>query len=470
MKRTLSLLALIAALVPLSPLTAEGTEQHIVQGITFQNPGEWGTATGWYDANKSWYDKDDSLLCWAATCSNLITWWQVQNGNETVKLSDVWDEYRDTFVNGSGIIGTGLKWWFDGTGTGSADYELHLKPGVTNPGGHYKENLAGGTVETGKQNILTLSTSTYSNATDLSKALTSYIDKGYAVGVNFISGQLGHAETIWGVECDENGLITTLYLADSDDTKNKPDIPAIRTEPVIVKELGGKQVLALEYSQNWSVESVVVLTPTLSNDVKYLNYVDDNANVILKQKVGAGYTLPEGTESINNIVYDGLHAGEIQAAPTSGTNLLEVMEGVTLTARDVTGPGTLVKTGKGTLEIGNSQTSIEVRGGTLASGGTLSDIVVNGGELEADGTFMNINVQQGTLAVGGEKPGCVTVKGTLTLSNANLEFFVGGWETKASANDGWDSGTYSWIDMGYGQRFSVKGEDGIKSIVIHVGG
>ena len=83
MKRTLSLIALIAALMPLSPLAAEGVE-HIVQGITFENPGVWNTATGWYDANKSW--NGDSLLCWAATCSNLITWWQVLGTNTATPL------------------------------------------------------------------------------------------------------------------------------------------------------------------------------------------------------------------------------------------------------------------------------------------------------------------------------------------------------------------------------------------------
>ena len=78
-------LALIAALTPLSPLTARG-ELITVKGIEFVEEGNWSTATGWFDASKSW--SGDGLLCWAATSSNLIAWWQsevtMSNGGSLV--------------------------------------------------------------------------------------------------------------------------------------------------------------------------------------------------------------------------------------------------------------------------------------------------------------------------------------------------------------------------------------------------
>lgn len=78
MKKTLTLLALTAALMPMMPLEAEG-KLITVNGVEFVEEGNWSTATGWFDANKLWKVADDSYMCWAATSSNLIAWWQSQN-------------------------------------------------------------------------------------------------------------------------------------------------------------------------------------------------------------------------------------------------------------------------------------------------------------------------------------------------------------------------------------------------------
>lgn len=103
MKKTLAILALAAALMPMVPLTAKSDVNHFVQGINFQEAGNWNTATGWFDANKEW-DGVENLQYWAARCSNMIVWWQSQNGYENVDLKSIWNDYRSTFVNDGGII------------------------------------------------------------------------------------------------------------------------------------------------------------------------------------------------------------------------------------------------------------------------------------------------------------------------------------------------------------------------------
>lgn len=102
MKRTLSLLALIAALMPLSPLTAEGETRIVtVKGVTI-DAENIGNSTGFFDSEKDW--DIDYLLCWAAASSNLVAWWQSQNPdyvpeNTPDTHADIWDTYRYNFKN-----------------------------------------------------------------------------------------------------------------------------------------------------------------------------------------------------------------------------------------------------------------------------------------------------------------------------------------------------------------------------------
>lgn len=193
MKKTLSLLSLIAALTPLSPLTARG-ELITVKGIEFVEEGNRSTATGWFDASKSW--SGDGLLCWAATSSNLIAWWQSQNSDYQKEgdpwgVDAVWDIYKNTFINDGGIISKGVEWWFDGTGTGSTSAELQYKTGAVSSGGYYRDHLYGGVVEKNvtPANITTLRSASYNQATTLASTLVDYMRNGYAVGLNFISVQ-----------------------------------------------------------------------------------------------------------------------------------------------------------------------------------------------------------------------------------------------------------------------------------------
>ena len=259
-------LALIAALTPLSPLTARG-ELITVKGIEFVEEGNWSTAIGWFDASKSW--SGDGLLGWAATSSNLIAWWQSQNPDYQKEgdpwgVDAVWDIYKNTFINDGGIISKGVECWFDGTGTGSTSAELQYKTGAVSSGGYYRDHLYGGVVEKNvtPANITTLRRASYNQATTLASALVDYMRNGYAVGLNFISGKQGHAETLWGIEYDtDTQLITRLYISDSDDSLK----PGIRILDMSVKQNEGYQTFC-QSGTTWEIESFVLLSSTISND------------------------------------------------------------------------------------------------------------------------------------------------------------------------------------------------------------
>ncbi len=500
MKKTLTILALVAALMPMMPLTANG-ELITVNGVKFEQEGVWSTATGWFDANKSW--SGDGLLCWAATSSNLIAWWQSQNPDYREEgdpwgVDEVWDVYKNSFVNDGGIISKGVQWWFDGTGIGTTDADLKYKDGHVSDGGYYAEHLYGGKVEVATPaNITTLTSKEFNQATTLANTLVKYMRDGYAVGLNFISGKKGHAETLWGIEYNpDTQLITRLYISDSDDSLK----PGIRALSMGVLQHDGYQAFYQNDSQEiWEIESFVLLSPTITNDVARFNvYNAESGEVTLRQELeSSGYKLPADTKSFNKIVYDnsrnveikrpvnrhltvdeahdGAHIGTVQVDATQGLNLLEVQKGVELTVENVAGSGLLTKTGEGTLKLTDKDGGgkIEVQEGVLeCANGTLAKITLNGGKLQGGGKFNQVTVNGGTLAVGNAPDyQQYSGGGVLTLKQAALEFHIAGFSKEASKwnGSGWGSGTYSNLDMDGGQIYLME-DDRIDEINFYLGG
>ena len=504
MKKTLTLLALTAALMPMMPMNAKAESQ------TYWVKGVWNEETqqadGWLDANKRWSPYSDGQLCWAATCSNLATWWQQQNAEfiparAPKELANVWNTYRLTFDNNGGDIGQGLHWWLDGDyGKGLGEKELKGRIGdfvhgeatlKREDGGFYKDSLWQGIVE--GRDLYTIS-SVGSNLKDMSSSLVSAISQGYGVGLSWVtpspyttSGTMGHAVTVWGAEYNtESGLLTALYLTDSDDDKTQ------LTKVGIQPNTSGTMFVK-SGSTSSSIESFTVLNSRLSNDTHYFNYQDkDNHNIIMKQKLdGEGFTITADTQTVNDIIYDGSRgeqaperllsveanhsASTVQVNATQGLNLLEVQQGITLTVENVAGSGVLTKTGEGILKLTDKDGGgkIAVQEGVLESGnGTLAEIALNGGKLQGGGKFNKVTVNGGTLAVGNAPDyQQYSGGGVLRLSQAALEFHIDGFNKEASKRNGygWGSGTYSNIDMDGGQIYVMDGES-IDEINFYLGG
>ena len=427
MKKTLTLLALTAALMPMMPMHAKAETRLIsVTGVTIDRDN-LSNSTGIFDATKNW--QTDKGLCWAAACSNLVTWWQNQQDQDRLPSNvptdnqAIWDVYRTAFDDNGGFIEQGVKWWFTGD-NGDKEIGNYLYPrtetSLEGVGGYYKDKLKGGIVPSA--DLFNLNPMSYGSVANFSTALVSYINDGYGVGMNWISrgplgGEVGHAVTIWGVEVNDNNVITRLYVTDSDDRGT--GLKAVNVTPVQYK---GYTTLGMADNTNYKIEYLTLIHSTFSNEETPPNYLEDN-NVILKYEVAGGFTVDEDVKDVGQIRYDiyaatykfrhltvdhDITAGSIlvQAAEM---NLLDVEEGKKLLVKgNVTGQdfeegirNTLTKTGTGTLELQGSSESIvlEVMAGDVRNCGKLGDATIsNGGILVNEGTAAKLTVKDGSVA------------------------------------------------------------------------
>ena len=429
MRKTLTLLALTtAALMPMMPQAALG-EIVWVKGITWDGT-DWTSARGWTDATKEWRAKDDGLLCWAATCSNLVTWWQNQQSEENLPAdvprdnAAIWDVYRTTFENEGGFIEQGLKWWFTGD-LGDQKIGNYLYPRDGQPiegvGGYYSDLLTNNIVPVA--DLFNLKPESYGSIAGFSSALVSYMKDGYGVGLSWVSrgrggGEVGHAVTVWGVELNANNEICKLFLTDSDDGNTR--LTAVPVEPMWYFE--HRTLGKTGDPSRANVQSFTLIHSTFSNAETPPNYIDDNHNVILKYEVAGGFTLGEDVKEVAQIRYD-IHSATyrfrhltvdhdltaesifVQAAEM---NLLDVEKGQKLLVNgDIIGKdyvqgsrNTLTKTGLGTLELhGSSKTIVlEVQSGDVQNFGQLGDVTMsNGGSLVNKGTAANLTVTDGSV-------------------------------------------------------------------------
>ena len=526
MKKTLTLLALVAALMPMMPHAAKAEiKLATVTGVSIDT-SDPSKSTGIFDADKTGYPFQDSGLCWAATCSNLIAWWEVQNAdtllpNTPTEHQQIWDRYRLTFQNFGGDIAQGLDWWLTGDYAKGEDKELKpwlgdyvngMKTLSPADAGFYQESLWRGEVD--KLDIYDLIPAQHASVQAFSMALVSAINQGYGVGLSWVypsifEGQppTGHAVTVWGAEYDtQTNLLTALYLTDSDN--------AHKEEGLVRVEITAQGNTFVETARpSHSIESFTLLNSTLISDLNYFNYQDkDNHNIIMKQKLnGEGYTLTEGTQEVNDIIFDnsrgtqdrlltveGEHAAETLYVNGSGSNTIDVTKGGELVVEQITGGQNLTKTGEGALEIkgGTHTGSMDIQAGdvhnfgklgdvTLANGGSLVNegttgeltvgkgsvakivrsaansqdgvqaftlcTVEEGGVLTGSGKFGQVVLKEGSTLKVGNGPGVQAYQDSLSVYAANLVFTIddaSSWRNWAKVGEeGWNSGTYSTIEM-----------------------
>lgn len=181
----------------------DGIRTIFASGITKEN---------FYDVNKLW-DGNDTNLCWAATSSNLIVWWQdlyekkgktlpekaVRDGNEIFAM------FRKYKGDVSGTFLNGVPWYFIGnqSGNGGAD-------------GGFLLDLCG--IEWMPLNPKAYSyhdEGKLSAQKDFSEVIISGLKKG-AAGLK-LHNTYDHAITLWGAEYDTSRNVNAIYVTDSDD-------------------------------------------------------------------------------------------------------------------------------------------------------------------------------------------------------------------------------------------------------------
>lgn len=208
-------------------------------------------SSGWYDVNKKSTTSRpdaDAMMCWAASSSNIIQWWQDRyvaagntlpsgcpNGTSSkysyeLQIMDVFRDNWDNLARGGWADG-GVIWYFEGRDlykTNGTENRAYPKSGT---GGYFKNlwsSIYPAKMHQYKDDTWALLYGDYSyaievnsynwkSANDPIKTFSGYIAEAIKYGMSSMAVD-GHAVTIWGYEIDSStGKVSKLYMTDSDD-------------------------------------------------------------------------------------------------------------------------------------------------------------------------------------------------------------------------------------------------------------
>lgn len=248
------------------------TAEEVATGKTIVFAEGVTLTSGWYDVNKVGQgDNGDINMCWAATCSNMIQWFQDRYkaaGNtlppsavdgpgktptggmghiyELALMEMFWNEWDNSR---GGHIHEAVTWYFEGHLNGGEYASAGSQATPKSAGGYWKsiwEDVEK-SVYTGYENIIvagvieypeTYTTSwnnyyLWGNGTNLegverlakvSELIVEAFDHGMAsltINLSENMNSVSHAVTLWGYEIDNaTGLVTRLWITDSDDLIN----------------------------------------------------------------------------------------------------------------------------------------------------------------------------------------------------------------------------------------------------------
>ena len=205
---------------------------------------------GWYDVNKKrdGLTGDDAVLCWAAVSANMLEWWQdryrevngslptgaVSGPGQSYELA-IFELFQRDWVNTHGSqVYYGIPWYFTGENlAANATNVAKPKPGT---GGFYKDQWAEISPIMGENYVYPIEAySTWGDGwgVDMSRdpleVFTTYVVDAISNGVASISIQTGyssfHAQTLWGYELNEQGMVNKVYVTDSDNQISRPNEP-----------------------------------------------------------------------------------------------------------------------------------------------------------------------------------------------------------------------------------------------------
>ena len=167
-------------------------------------------------------------MCWAASSSNIITWWQNQNSkySDTIPTPDytgsTWDFFRTITTDSGSNPRFALGWYVNGSGGNTWTWDESNSTQYQS-GGFLQSVYCTADNPVYIANRNTSASNTYAQAA----ALVGALDSGYAmtleVGIAGTTGNVpsSHAITLWGLDYtsdkDGNISITDAYITDSDD-------------------------------------------------------------------------------------------------------------------------------------------------------------------------------------------------------------------------------------------------------------
>ena len=248
-----------------------GTEICFVEGVTI--------SSGWYDVNKmAAGDNGDTMMCWAAAASNMIQWWQDRYvaagyslpagavtgpGTKThsgtgfgrcyeLALMDVFHSQWTNLTSGS-QADFAISWYFEGRLNGGEYASNQAKP--TTSGGYFSSvwssiypelyhDYEDGALPWMYYELYTTCFNNYSLwgsksgnecLLDFSNYIVEFMDRGIAALTIQPGSSALHAVTLWGYELDKaSGLVTRIWLTDSDDQITEPKTPMLNEYNVSV--------------------------------------------------------------------------------------------------------------------------------------------------------------------------------------------------------------------------------------------
>ncbi len=193
---------------------------------------------GWVDVNKSGniYSGPDSYMCWAASASSVIAWWQAQadmSKSETgtpTTASEIYSAFTSSFKNAGKGAEVAWKWYFGGCNLVDSNYESDFKISDPKNSGRYWEDyvktvaewpsVAAETPSWIQGGWLSDKESDSLHADSAASVLSGLLKQGAGISllISYPGYTSGHAITLWGMEYDDKG-ISKIYITDSDDDK-----------------------------------------------------------------------------------------------------------------------------------------------------------------------------------------------------------------------------------------------------------
>ena len=212
-------------------------EEYWASGIS-QSDGNY---YGWYDVDKTREKDVDDLMCYAASASNLVAWWQdgrIKSGlpvssEAPTAAEDIWGKYKSACIRSDegGITIAAVNWWLSGTylSTGDEDadrsvFEYDEKKAITLNAfsGYYYDQYS--LTQDKLEDFFDMYTCTLEEGDDPEAKLHAGVfadllesGAGIGLGISSDNGELAHAVTLWGAEYTDENILSKIWLTDSDD-------------------------------------------------------------------------------------------------------------------------------------------------------------------------------------------------------------------------------------------------------------
>ena len=265
-------------------------------------------SSGWYDVNKKGAgDNGDINMCWAAASANMIQWWQdryVAAGNTLPSTAvngpgtkiygsfspyelALMEVYHDEWNNNKGgHPEESIPWYFEGKLYGGEYASAGSQAYPLSDGGYWKSvwsSIEPHLYRGYKHNIFpdqypNMYTCCYNNyylwgngsslegkerLLYFSNLVVEAFERGIAsltISLSDNIASLHHSVTLWGYEIDNaTGLLTRIWITDSDDLMSEPKQPLLNEYSVSIDE--GKSHIKLSGTTRYGNAWIVSIHP-----------------------------------------------------------------------------------------------------------------------------------------------------------------------------------------------------------------